>query len=95
MNLLDEFKKDIIEKEKSKLNDIVEDYLISRSNWYFDKTDKKEYNLKNEIKQIFGIDINNIFFVGSSKVFFLLVENVPCLSCNSVCEAFSASSRVL
>ena len=27
MDLLDEFKKDIIEKEKSKLNDIVEDYI--------------------------------------------------------------------
>lgn len=75
MNLLDEFKKDIIKKEKSRLNDIVEDYLISRSNWYFDKIDKKEYNLKNEIKQIFGIEINNIFIVGSSQLGFSITPS--------------------
>lgn len=70
MELLDEFKMDILTTPKSNLNDIVEDYLISRPNWYFSKISKKEYDLKNEIKKIFDIEINNIFIVGSSQLGF-------------------------
>ncbi|AXK48447.1 hypothetical protein CRU87_09000 [Aliarcobacter trophiarum LMG 25534] len=70
MELLDEFKMDILTTCKSKLNDIVEDYLISRPNWYFLKIDRKEFNLKNEISKIFSINIPDIFIVGSSQLGF-------------------------
>lgn len=77
MELLDEFKSDIICKENHKLIEIVEDYLISRGNWFFTTHGKRgdEYKLKNEVKSIFNIDITNIFIVGSSQLGFSITPS--------------------
>lgn len=72
MELLDEFKSDILNKENHKLIEIVEDYLISRGNWFFTTHGKRgdEYKLKKEVEFIFNIDTTKIFIVGSSQLGF-------------------------
>lgn len=75
MPLKDEFLEDVSITKYEDLDSVVENYLISRSNWFFNNSKYDEYKLKQKIKEIFDIEINNIFIVGSSQLGFSITPS--------------------